>query len=356
MATDAFLKRRLASIGEQFSQCEPVELVMIREVKPVSDAARKAALADIIDDIADEQKRLGQLHVKQPMLAESVSIEELARRHVCQDRIKAKMLDECRGFGSSGVKFGSIYFYAPWLLTIPPDDASRHWQKLGEMFVAAGSVLEVAPANVQSQLSPLAMSFDCRKRRWAGCLFDIALRRLPGMPHTEPTYLQGQEPTRDRPQPGCWSATLKNVMASSVELIDWLIAAADVPKQEAEATSERPKPVERQAETLARGEGAGGGQPQLKPCEGKAWSQFQEAVGKNSELTTDRQAYDWFTDEIADDAGELPSFANWSRYLRAARKAMNQGKNGPRIGNETRSVVSAKRIEQPQKRIEADRR
>ena len=110
-------------------------------------------------------------------------------------------------------------------------------------------------------------------------------------------------------------------------------------------------PVEPQAETRASGDG----QPQLKPCEGKAWSQHKEAVGKNTELATDRQAYDWFVDEIADDAGELPSFANWSRYLRAARKAMNQSKNGPRIGNETRSVVSVKRIERPRKRIEADR-
>lgn len=127
--------------------------------------------------------------------------------------------------------------------------------------------------------------------------------------------------------------------------LELLIDAAADGDETTEATSEPPKPVERQTETLAGGEGAGGGQPQLKPCEGKAWSQFQEAVGKNSELTTDRQTYDWFVDEIADDAGELPSFANWSRYVRAARKAMNQGKNGPRMGNETRSVVSAKRIE-----------
>ena len=229
MATD-FWKRRLERLGEQFSKCEAVELVMIREVKPVSDAAHKAALAEIIDGIADEAERLGQLHTNRPMLDEPVSIEELARRHVRQSRIKQKMLDECLMlFGIGDVKFGSVCFYAPSLLTIPRVDASRICRKLDETFVAAGSALEVVPPNVQSQLSPLAMSFDNRKLRWAGCLFDIALRRLPGMTHTEPTYLQGQEPRRDRPHPGCWSATLKNVMASSVELIDWLIAVDGTP-------------------------------------------------------------------------------------------------------------------------------
>ena len=133
-----------------------------------------------------------------------------------------------------------------------------------------------------------------------------------------------------------------------------LVAAAETLAR-AEANIEPPKPVEPQAKTRESGAGAGDGQLQLKPCEGKAWSQYQKAFGQNAELTTDRQAYDWFVDEIADDAGELPSFASWSRYLRAARKAMDQGKNGPRIGNETRSVVSVERIERPRKRIEADR-
>ena len=239
MAATLWVKR-LARIGEQFSQCEPVELVMIREAKPVSGAAHKAALADVLVDADYEGDCLGEFRIKGKMRDEPVSIEELARRHARQSRIKRKMLDSCPMFGNGDVKIGSICFYAPSLLTMPLVDINRIWSKLDEMFRAAGGVLEIVPENVRSQLSPMALAFDDRKFRWAGCLFDIALRRLPGMTHTEQTYLQGQEPTRDRPHPGCWSATLKDVMASSVELIDWLIAADGTPA----APSSGAKPVE----------------------------------------------------------------------------------------------------------------
>lgn len=245
--------KRLSRIGEQFSQCEPVELVMIREAKPVNGAAHKAALADVLGDADYEGDRLGEFRIQRTIRGEPVSIEELARRHARQSRIRRMMLDACPFFGWGDVKIGSICFYAPALLTMPIDDLNRVWQKLDEMFNAAGGVLEIVPENVRSQLSPMALSLENRKLRWAGCLFDIALRHLPGMTHTDQTYLQGQEPSRDRPDPGCWSATLKNVMTSSVELIDWLIAAADVPKRETEATSET---VKTQAETLTGGGGA----------------------------------------------------------------------------------------------------
>ena len=235
--------------------------------------------------------------------------------------------------------------------SLPAEVAARLWRQVpfgtelnGGLPLWAMAVFEVANTNVTC--SPL------RAVRWVP-LSGTERFELNSLQECFRHYL----PTQNPPEFPDWFATLDNFAAASVQAIEVLLIWLDaVPTQATEATSEPPKPVERQAETLAGGKGAGDGQLQVKPCEGKAWSQFQEAVGKNSELTTDRQAYDWFTDEMADDAGELPSFANWSRYLRAARKAMNQGKNGPRIGNETRSVVSVERIEQPRKRIEADRR
>lgn len=198
MATD-FWKQRLARIGEQFAHCEAVEMAMIRDAKPVSGASHEAYLADLLNDAAYSAKSRGKLH------------------------IKGEMREECLAFGRCDPKIGSVSFYVPSFLTMPFSDANRITQKLGEMFDAAGGALEVVPANVQSQLSPLAITFESRKLRWAGCLFDMALRRLPGMTHAEMTYLQGQ------PRPGCWSATLENVMGTSVELIDWLIAADGTP-------------------------------------------------------------------------------------------------------------------------------
>ncbi len=134
-----------------------------------------------------------------------------------------------------------------------------------------------------------------------------------------------------------WSAMLQDFAAASVQAIDilasWLDTATVEPADTPSGKDAQPKGTADDEQTA-----------RLKPCEAVAWSQYGRAAGQNAELETDRRAYDWFAEHIADDSSELPTFATWSRHLRAARKAMNQNKNGPRIGNETRSVVSAARI------------
>ena len=99
---------------------------------------------------------------------------------------------------------------------------------------------------------------------------------------------------------------------------------------------------------------ATGNLAKLRPCDNKAFSQYRSAIRDNPELTTDRAAYDWFVKNLADDGENLPTFATWGKYLRLARTAAGEQKNKRGVGNETRSVVSATRLDQ-QNRTEADR-
>ena len=188
-------KQRLARIGEQFSQCDPFGLTMIREGKPVNDAAHKAALASVLEDAAFEANAFGQSHVR------------------------GKMRDDCFMFGWGDTTNGSICFYSPALRTMPYVEANVISQRVDELFATAGGVLDILPDNVRSQLSPLALSLASRKLRWATCVFDMALRKLPGMTAADMTYLGEVKPG------ACWHTTLKNVMAASVEFIDRLLTA-----------------------------------------------------------------------------------------------------------------------------------
>lgn len=149
-----------------------------------------------------------------------------------------------------------------------------------------------------------------------------------------------------------WYSTLDDFAAASVQAIDVLMSwLDDVPKPETEATSEPPKPVEPQAETLAGGDYAAGdraeaiGKPaKLRPCDDKAWSQYRLAIEDNPELTTDQAAYDWFIEHVADEGESLPAFASWVKYVRLARADAGEQKNKRGVGHETRSVVPAKRL------------
>jgi hypothetical protein len=86
-----------------------------------------------------------------------------------------------------------------------------------------------------------------------------------------------------------------------------------------------------------------GKQKSLSLCDQKAFSQYQDAVKNDPTIKTDDQAYDWL---LRDKDGDirLPQLATWKRMLRRARAFYGQSKNGSRICNETRSVVSSKRI------------
>lgn len=95
------------------------------------------------------------------------------------------------------------------------------------------------------------------------------------------------------------------------------------------------------------------GQQNLRPCDGKAGSQYNKAMDANPALKTDREAYEWYENNIADDDEEIVSFATWAKYLREYRKSSGTQKNNRGVGNKTRSVVSGADIEF-QNRTEAD--
>jgi hypothetical protein len=91
----------------------------------------------------------------------------------------------------------------------------------------------------------------------------------------------------------------------------------------------------------------------LEPADQKAYYTYAHAETKLGK-TTDRQAYQWLTDnglpdekdspEVAKElAGyKLPSFATWSKQLRTARKALGEQKHTRRAGRSLgKSIVSA---------------
>lgn len=82
-----------------------------------------------------------------------------------------------------------------------------------------------------------------------------------------------------------------------------------------------------------------------RPCDQKAFSQYRRAMEQQPTLKTDDEAYDWLKNDAEADDAPLPRRDHWKRYLRKARAFFDQRKNGPRIGNETRSVVLAKRLD-----------
>ena len=75
-----------------------------------------------------------------------------------------------------------------------------------------------------------------------------------------------------------------------------------------------------------------------------AWSQYQRAKELHPELKTDRDVYDWYVEDMADDEERLPSFDTWAKYVRTIRSALGQQKNKRGVGHETRSVAIAKRL------------
>lgn len=93
----------------------------------------------------------------------------------------------------------------------------------------------------------------------------------------------------------------------------------------------------------------------LRPCDQKAYSQYQHAIEQDPTLSTDDEVYDSVSEDANVDGLPLPRRDSWKRFLGRARAYHDQRKNGPRIGNETRSVVSAKRLDAP-KQTKTDQR
>ncbi|TWT37011.1 hypothetical protein KOR34_19570 [Posidoniimonas corsicana] len=77
----------------------------------------------------------------------------------------------------------------------------------------------------------------------------------------------------------------------------------------------------------------------LVPAHRKAYYSFLYAEAKSERRLEDRDAYNWLKENGVDDAErselqdyELPAFDTWSRYLRFARKALDERKYTPRSG------------------------
>jgi hypothetical protein len=88
----------------------------------------------------------------------------------------------------------------------------------------------------------------------------------------------------------------------------------------------------------------------LRPCDERAYAQYRFAIEQEASLNSDKDVYDWLQKCKSINEDELPIYANWSRYLRKARKAKGEGKNTPRRGNPTKSVVSGDRVEYQRKK------
>lgn len=106
-----------------------------------------------------------------------------------------------------------------------------------------------------------------------------------------------------------------------------------------------------------KGEATGGkhSPTKLRPCDKKAFSQYEHAIEKEPSIVSDDEAYDWLVEDLRADGISLTRRDNWKRYVGRARTHYGKQKNGPRIGNETHSVVSATRLDTP-KRTKADQR
>ncbi|RLT01805.1 MAG: hypothetical protein DWI23_08230 [Planctomycetota bacterium] len=93
----------------------------------------------------------------------------------------------------------------------------------------------------------------------------------------------------------------------------------------------------------------------LRPCDKKAFSQYQHAIEQEPSIVGDDEAYDWLVEDLRADGISLTRRDNWKRYVGRARTYYGKQKNGPRIGNETHSVVAAKRLDTA-KRTKTDQR
>jgi hypothetical protein len=115
-------------------------------------------------------------------------------------------------------------------------------------------------------------------------------------------------------------------------LVDSLTPSAvvTVEERQIDAAAEQSEPELRDAQS-----------PHLKPCVAKAYSQYKKAMEEKPELKTDREAYDWYEENLEDDE-KLPSFTTWTKYLRTARNAFDAQKNKRGLGVETRSIVRLK--------------
>jgi hypothetical protein len=94
----------------------------------------------------------------------------------------------------------------------------------------------------------------------------------------------------------------------------------------------------------ARGHKPKAGQPAVQ----RAWASYGEACKRDTQMKTDKEVYEWLTENgcevYGDDRNDptskrLPSYDTWGRYVRKMRAMTAQQKNTPRTGRTGRSIV-----------------
>lgn len=222
--------------------------------------------------------------------------------------------------------------------------------------------------------------------RWALACFELAnanvvgspLRAVRNTPITEEQARTVLAVGLKLPADADWYAMLPDFAAASVQAIDilqsWL---GDELKRETEATSEQPKPVAQQAETLAGGDGAGivektpgnaraankpvellGNGRKAQRCEILAYYASRYAELKLERKLTAQDAYDYWkeygfdpADKHTENAAELAgyqlrdSFETFKTQLSKGRSAFNDRRNETRKGRKGRSIVRGDEID-----------
>ncbi len=255
---------------------------------------------------------------------------------------------------------------------LPADVAARLWGRLPDGTELKGglplwmlAVFELANANV------VGVPLRAIRRAANSANSSVALDSL----------LDGFRdllPEQSPPEFPDWYATLDNFAVASVQAIDilqsWL---ADELKRETEANSERPKPVEPQAETLTGGDDAGivakspskageasksvellGNGQKAQRCQILAYYASRYAELKLERQLTAQEVYDYWkeygfdpadkdTENAAELAGyELPdSFPTYQSQLSHGRKAFDDSRYENRKGRQGRSIVRGDEID-----------
>ena len=230
------------------------------------------------------------------------------------------------------------------------------YQSLDWICEGAAELLDALPAAVQHRiwrgLPDGTQLLGDGLWRWMLAVFEIGNANVAGSslrckrwyPITGEQAKTIFAPASGLPADADWYATLPDFAEASVQAIailqSWL---ADVPKQEAEGAVDDGGTNKPTAEKSAS----------LRPSAVTAWSQYQHAIEQEPTIVTDDAAYDWLVEDLKADGIRMPRRDSWKRSLRRGREFYGQQKNGAGIGNETRSVVSAKRLDTA-KRTKAD--
>lgn len=197
-------KKQLKRVAERMAKCDDCELMMIRNLG-FDEGKLKATEEGAFKYVTDKYPR-------HPSVDDDATVGRLIGLG-----------------GSAGVSGkGSISLYLPSLLSLRLEDANRTRNTIADLFASAGAVLETIPIPMAQQADPLSIMAD-RKRHWCAFLFIIAFQNRRGVALRSEKDFEvtpaefARQMKGEQLNPLCWSATINNALAGSIELIDLLI-------------------------------------------------------------------------------------------------------------------------------------